>query len=70
MEKVFIEYLRYEDREYAVDVLKRYARYVNDNVDRRCFYCKYAESICNKSDNCFDSILEGLADKVFTKEEV
>lgn len=65
----FINYLKYEDREYSIDLLKRYARYIDENIDpdERCKYCKY--DTCSEHDDCFDGIFEMLIDKVFTNKE-
>ena len=58
----FIKFLRYEDRKYSIDILKRYARYIDDNVENKCIYCKY--DTCSENDDCFEGILERLVDKI------
>ena len=61
----FINYLRLEDKDYTTEILERYARYIDENLDNRCPYCVY--NICNEHDNCFDGILENLKEKIKIK---
>ncbi|MCE4883900.1 hypothetical protein LW316_10210 [Clostridioides difficile] len=58
----FINYLRLEDKDYATEILERYARYIDENLDNRCPYCVY--NICSEHDSCFDGILESLKEKI------
>lgn len=63
--KEIINFLKFEDREYTIGILKTYAKYIDNNVEEKCSHCKY--STCSEYDECFDGILGKLVDDVFAK---